>query len=137
MATGGRILHHMKHRLPDHRTTVLFVGFQTAGTRGQLIKDGARDIKIHGEQVPVRAQIRSLESFSRHADYVEILRWLRTFPRAPKTAFIVHGEPEASAALADLIRRSLKWKTHVPDYLEAFDFRGKRRRLAESKSRRS
>jgi metallo-beta-lactamase family protein len=137
MATGGRILHHMKHRLPDHRTTLLFVGFQTAGTRGQLIKDGAREIKIHGEQVPIRAQIRSLESFSRHADYVEILRWLRTFPGAPKMAFIVHGEPQASAALADLIRRSLKWKTHVPDYLEVFDLRGNRRRPPEAKRQRS
>lgn len=121
MATGGRILHHMKHRLPDHRNTVLFVGFQTSGTRGRLMLDGAREVKIHGEQVPVRAQIRSLESFSRHADAAEILRWLQTFPAAPRTAFIVHGEPEAAGALAETIRRSLKWRTHIPEYLEAFD----------------
>jgi metallo-beta-lactamase family protein len=121
MVTGGRILHHMKHRLPDHRNTVLFVGFQTSGTRGRLMLDGAREVKIHGEQVPVRAQIRSLESFSRHADAAEILRWLQTFPAAPRTAFIVHGEPDAAGALAEMIRKSLKWRTHIPEYLEAFD----------------
>ena len=121
MATGGRILHHLKHRLPDHRNTVLFIGFQTSGTRGQLIKDGAKTIKIHGEQVPVRARIRAMESFSRHADSHEILRWLRTFPFPPKLVFVVHGEPGSSAALAETIRRSLGWKTHIPEYLEVFD----------------
>ncbi len=127
MVTGGRILHHMKHRLPDHRNTVLFVGFQTSGTRGRLMLDGAREVKIHGEQVPVRAQIRSLESFSRHADAAEILRWLQTFPAAPRTAFIVHGEPDAAGALAEMIRKSLKWRTHIPEYLETFDLGGNSR----------
>jgi metallo-beta-lactamase family protein len=121
MATGGRILHHLKHRLPDHRNTVLFIGFQTSGTRGQLIKDGAKTIKIHGEQVPVRARIRTMESFSRHADSNEILRWLRTFPSPPKLVFVVHGEPGSSAALAGMIRRSLGWNTHIPDFLEVFE----------------
>jgi metallo-beta-lactamase family protein len=125
MATGGRILHHLKHRLPDHRNTVLFIGFQTKGTRGQLIKDGAKTIKIHGEQVPVRARIRTMESFSRHADSREILRWLQTFPFPPKLVFVVHGEPESSEALAEMIRRSLGWKTHVPEYLEVFDLPGR------------
>jgi len=79
MATGGRVLHHLKFRLPDPRNTVLFVGYQAVGTRGQLLRDGARTIKIHGEMVPVRAQIRNIEAFSGHADSGEILRWLGTF----------------------------------------------------------
>ena len=118
MATGGRILHHLKYRLPDPRNTILFVGYQSVGTRGQLIKDGARQIKIHGEMIPVRAQIRCMEAFSGHADSLEILRWLRTFKAAPKMTFIVHGEPESSRALADEIHRSLGWKTHIPQHLE-------------------
>jgi metallo-beta-lactamase family protein len=118
MATGGRILHHLKHRLPDARNAVLFVGFQTNGTRGQLLKDGARQIRIHGEDIPVRARIYSLESLSRHADATEILRWLGSFKSAPRMTFIVHGEPEASMALAERIRRTFRWKTHVPEYLE-------------------
>jgi len=123
MATGGRVLHHLKYRLPDPRNAVLFVGYQSMGTRGQLIKDGAREIKIHGEIVPVRAKIHCIDAFSGHADSTEILHWLRKFKKPPKMTFIVHGEKESSAALADEIRRSLKWKTHVPRYLESFDLR--------------
>ncbi len=118
MATGGRILHHLKHRLPDPRNTVLFIGFQSSGTRGQLLKDGAKEIKIHGEMIPVRAQVRSMESFSGHADSIEIMRWLRGFKTAPKLTFIVHGEPESSRALEQNIRASLGWKTHIAEYLE-------------------
>jgi metallo-beta-lactamase family protein len=121
MATGGRILHHLKYRLPDSRNTILFVGYQSMGTRGQLLKDGARAIKIHGEIVPVRAQIRSLEAFSGHADSTEIMRWLRAFKKPPKRTFIVHGEAESSQALADEIHRSLGWETHIPEYLESCD----------------
>jgi metallo-beta-lactamase family protein len=121
MATGGRILHHLKYRLPDPRNTILFVGYQSVGTRGQLLKDGAREIKVHGEMVPVRAKVRSLEAFSGHADSAEILRWLRTFKEAPKLTFVVHGEPESSKALADEIHRSLGWKTHIPELLETYN----------------
>jgi len=121
MATGGRILHHLKYRLPDPRNTILFVGYQSVGTRGQMLKDGARTIKIHGEAVPVRAQIRNLEAFSGHADSAEIMRWLRTFKRPPKMTFVVHGEEESSQALADAIHRSLGWETHIPGYLESCD----------------
>jgi metallo-beta-lactamase family protein len=121
MATGGRILHHLKHRLPDPRSTILFIGFQSNGTRGQLLKDGTKSIKIHGEMIPVRAQIRSMESFSGHADSEEILRWLKGFKEAPKLTFIVHGEPESSNALEATIRRELGWKTHIPEYLETVD----------------
>jgi metallo-beta-lactamase family protein len=123
MATGGRILHHLKFRLPDPRNTILFVGYQAVGTRGQMLKDGAREIKIHGEMIPVRAQIRSIEAFSGHADSTEILRWLKTFRSPPKLTFVVHGEKESSEALAHEIRRSLGWKTRIPEYLESFDLR--------------
>ncbi len=119
MATGGRILHHLKFRLPDPRNTLLFVGYQSVGTRGRLIRDGAREIKIHGEMVPVRAHVRSLEAFSGHADCSEVLRWLSTFRKPPKLTFVIHGEPESSAALAGAIHGALGWKTHIPGYLES------------------
>jgi metallo-beta-lactamase family protein len=118
MATGGRILHHLKHRLPDPRNTVLFIGFQADGTRGQLLKDGAREIKIHGEMVPVRASIKFMESFSGHADSSELLRWLRGFKTTPKMTYVVHGEPSSSSALAEEIEKQLKWKTHIPQLRE-------------------
>jgi metallo-beta-lactamase family protein len=123
MATGGRILHHLKYRLPDPRNTVLFVGFQAAGTRGRFLKDGAREIKIHGEMVPVRAQIRTMDAFSRHADKTEIMRWLSKMRRPPKHTWVVHGEPDASAALAAEIRRALRWKVSVPEYLDIIELK--------------
>jgi metallo-beta-lactamase family protein len=123
MAAGGRVLHHLKYRLPDPRNAVLFVGYQPVGTRGQLIKDGAREIKIHGEMVPVRARVYSIDAFSGHADSAEILQWLGKFKEPPRMTFIVHGEMESSSALAEAIRRSLKWKTHIPQYLESSDLR--------------
>jgi metallo-beta-lactamase family protein len=120
MATGGRILHHLKYRLPDPRNTILFVGYQSIGTRGRLLKDGAREIKIHGEMVPVRAKICNMEAFSGHADSVEIMRWLRMFAKPPNMTFVVHGEPESSRALAREIQRSLGWKTHIPELFENY-----------------
>ncbi|MBI2264202.1 MAG: MBL fold metallo-hydrolase [Armatimonadetes bacterium] len=119
MATGGRVLHHLKHRMTDPKNTLLFVGFQAQGTRGRLMLEGAKKIKIHGEEVPVKAQIQKIDSFSAHADYKEILRWVGGFTRPPKKAFIVHGEPEASQALAEKLRESVGWKCHIPAYLEA------------------
>jgi metallo-beta-lactamase family protein len=124
MATGGRILHHLRYRLPDPRNTILFVGYQAYGTRGQLLRDGARSIKIHGENVPVRAQIRNIEAFSGHADSTEILRWLGKFKKAPKMTFVVHGEAESSKALAETIKQTLGWETHIPEYLESVILRG-------------
>jgi metallo-beta-lactamase family protein len=123
MATGGRVLHHLKYRLPDPRNTVLFVGFQANGTRGQILKDGAREVKIHGEMVPVRAQVRLIDSFSRHADMSEIMRWLSAFRVPPKRTYVVHGEPETSAALAENIRKTLGWKVSVPDYLDVIELK--------------
>ena len=87
------------------------------------MKDGAKEIKIHGEMVPVRARIHSMESFSGHADSEEIIRWLKTFKEPPKLTFVVHGEPGSSRALADLINHTLGWKTYIPEYLESVKLR--------------
>ena len=113
MATGGRILHHFVRRLPDERTTVLFVGYQAAGTRGRLLREGAREVKMLGQSVPVRAAIMVSDSYSAHADQGEILRWLGGFTRPPQTTYIVHGEPDAAAALQARIASQLKWRAVV------------------------
>ena len=114
MATGGRVLHHLKLRLPDPKTTVLFVGFQAEGTRGRALQEGKKELKMFGEMVPVRAKIKTIDGFSAHADQREILRWLEGFTKAPQKTFVIHGEPAASSALADLIRKKLKWETEIP-----------------------
>jgi metallo-beta-lactamase family protein len=113
MATGGRVLHHLKQRLPNPDTTVLLVGYQAEGTRGRLLQDGAKDVKMLGEVIPVRAKIKVLDGFSAHADQGEILRWLRTFKNAPLMTYVVHGEPPAASALAELIRERLKWRVEI------------------------
>lgn len=113
MATGGRVLHHLKHRLPNADTTVLFAGYQAEGTRGRSLQDGAKEIKLLGEVVPVRARIKVFDGFSAHADQAEILRWLATFKKAPQMTYLVHGEPPAANALAEVIRERLKWKVEV------------------------
>jgi len=113
MATGGRILHHLVRRLPDERTTVLFVGYQAAGTRGRLLREGAREVRMLGQVVPVRAAILVSDSYSAHADQGEILRWLGGFTRPPETTYIVHGEPDAATALQELITTRLKWRALV------------------------
>ena len=114
MATGGRVLHHLKAALPDARNTVLFVGYQAEGTRGRQLIDGARSVKIHGAQVPVAASIEQIDSMSAHADQGEILRWLGYFKAPPRTTFLVHGEPEPMAVLKRTIEERLSWKVHVP-----------------------
>ena len=118
MATGGRVVHHLERCLPDHRNTILFVGFQAAGTRGQAIQSGAREVKMHGHQVQVRARIESIENLSAHADYGEILSWLKRFAKPPGKTFLVHGEPRASEALRQRIAEQLLWDVTVPTYLE-------------------
>lgn len=118
MATGGRVLHHLKAALPDPRHTVLFVGFQAEGTRGRALVEGAREVKIHGQFVPVNATIAKIDSMSAHADRGEILRWLRGFDEAPGITYLVHGEPASQAALEQQIEATLGWKVHVPAYRE-------------------
>jgi metallo-beta-lactamase family protein len=115
MATGGRILHHLRRLLPEEVTTVLFVGYQAAGTRGRLLRDGARTIKMFGEIVPVRARIMVSDAYSAHADRGEILRWLHGFTRPPTMTYIVHGEPGAAVALRDAIASDLHWPAAVAE----------------------
>jgi metallo-beta-lactamase family protein len=118
MATGGRVLHHLERCLPDHRNTVLFVGFQGAGTRGRIIQSGAESVKMHGRQVRIRARIETLENLSAHADYGEILGWLGQFHRAPRRTFLVHGEPPAAQALHERVSQQLRWDVSIPTYLQ-------------------
>ena len=121
MATGGRVLHHLKKVLLDPRHTVLFVGFQAAGTRGRLLVDGAPTVKIHGQIVPVSARIERLDSMSAHADSTEILRWLSGFSRPPAVTYLVHGEPAPMDTLKGAIERHFHWKVHTPEYQEQVD----------------
>jgi metallo-beta-lactamase family protein len=114
MASGGRVLHHLQHQLPDPRNTVVLVGFQAAGTRGRALQEGARSLKIHGHYVPVRAEIVDLEEYSVHADADDVLTWLGAMPSRPSTCYITHGEPDASAALRDRIEDELGWLAVVP-----------------------
>jgi metallo-beta-lactamase family protein len=113
MATGGRVLHHLKRRLPDHRNTVLLVGYQAEGTRGRALQDGAPAIKIHGEMIPVRARVATVDGLSAHADRNEILRWLRGFRRPPAQTYVVHAEARAADALAATIHAELGWSVGV------------------------
>jgi metallo-beta-lactamase family protein len=106
---------------PNPKSLILFVGFQAAGTRGEAMIHGADRIKIHGEMVPVRAEVRSIDTLSAHADADEIMAWLENFPKAPKMTFITHGEPLAGEALRKRIQEELRWPCTVPDYLETFD----------------
>jgi len=118
MVTGGRILHHLAQRLPDPRNLILFIGFQAPGTRGFAIKNRAEEVKIFGDIVPIRAQTAALEQFSDHADPPELLQWLRTFRSQPATTYLVHGEPDASGQLRDLMNKELGWKVQVAQYME-------------------
>jgi metallo-beta-lactamase family protein len=120
MATGGRILHHMRHRLPCSQDTILFIGYQAEGTRGRTILDGNPTVRIHGEDVPINARVENISGFSAHADYNEILAWLIGFNRPPKKTFIVHGEPDASAALAEKITDILGWNVVMPKFEQSF-----------------
>ena len=121
MATGGRVVHHLFAGLPDPRNTVLFVGFQAAGTRGRQLVDGARHVKIFGQHVPVQARIEKIDGMSSHADAGEMVRWLRTFPRAPKTTYLVHGEIVAQDALKLRITKELGWNVEIPSHGQKVD----------------
>lgn len=121
MATGGRVLHHLKAFASDPRNTILFAGFQAGGTRGAAMLDGVDAIKIHGEYVPLRAQVVQIENLSAHADGDEILGWLSHFRQAPRCTFITHGEPDAADTLRKRIEETLKWRSTVPDYLETME----------------
>jgi metallo-beta-lactamase family protein len=118
MATGGRVLHHLERALPDGRNTVLFVGYQAAGTRGRLLVDGAKQVKLLGHDVAVAARIEQIDSMSAHADAGEIMRWLGGFKRPPKMTYLVHGEPVALEALRARIDATLGWPVQIAKYLD-------------------
>jgi metallo-beta-lactamase family protein len=118
MATGGRVLHHLAAGLPNPTNTVLFVGYQAEGTRGRLLVDGAKQVKIQGEFVPVAARVEKIDSMSAHADAGEIMQWLSGFKRPPSMTYLVHGEPVALNALKAAIESTLGWSAHVAGYLE-------------------
>ncbi|MGM9489171.1 MBL fold metallo-hydrolase [Ideonella sp. YS5] len=116
MASGGRVLHHLKAYAPDPKNGILFVGFQAAGTRGAAMLAGAPTVKIHGEQVPVRAELTHLDVLSAHADRDELLAWAGALPAAPRQIFVTHGEPVAADALRQAIEERHHWPCTVPEY---------------------
>jgi metallo-beta-lactamase family protein len=118
MATGGRVLHHLKSVAPHAQNSILFVGFQAGGTRGDLIVRGAKEIKIHGEYWPIKAEVINMETLSAHADAEEILTWIGKLKKKPQRIFVTHGEPEAADTLRRSIEEKLKISASVPEYLQ-------------------
>jgi metallo-beta-lactamase family protein len=116
MATGGRVLHHLAAALPDARNTVLFVGFQAAGTRGRALVDGKKQIRLKGRDISVAARVEHLDSMSAHADAAEIMRWLSGFTCPPSMTYLVHGEPSALEALRDRITRERHWPVQIAEF---------------------
>ena len=120
MATGGRVLHHIKAFGGDPRNTLVFAGFQAPGTRGRALVDGMREVKIHGDWIEIRAEVADFSMLSAHADSNELLRWMGGFRSPPKKTFIVHGEPASSAALRDRIEAELDWECAIPSQGETY-----------------
>ena len=116
MATGGRVLHHLKRFAPEPKNAILFAGYQAVGTRGAAMLGGAADVRIHGGAVPVEAEVVALDGLSAHADYPEIMAWLGQFQRAPRRTFLVHGEPDSAEALRARIVRRLGWDVTIPEH---------------------
>lgn len=121
MMTGGRVLHHAMRMLPDENATVIFVGYQAAGTTGRRILDGEREVKIMKNWVPVRCRIEKVEGFSAHADWKAVIRWLEGLPGSPRMVFTTHGEPDAAEAMAGHIRDRFGWSVVVPEYGQSIE----------------
>ena len=121
MLTSGRVLHHLKRLLPDEKTLILLVGFQAAGTRGRAMMEGARTIRVHGEDVPVRARFIPIGGLSAHADRGELLRWVRSQPKPPRTIFVTHAEEKASNVFARLLSSELGVRTIEPELGQRFE----------------
>jgi metallo-beta-lactamase family protein len=121
MATGGRVLNHIKAFAPNQRNTILFTGYQAEGTLGEIISSGAHEVSIHGQQVSIRAKIKMLGTLSAHADYSEILKWLNHFEVPPRRVFLTHGTPESAGALKQKIEEKFGWTCVVPEYLQQID----------------
>jgi metallo-beta-lactamase family protein len=114
MLSGGRVLHHLRRRLPERGNLIVLVGYQAAGTRGRALLEGRGSLKIHGRQVPVRSEFMSISGLSAHADRDELLRWIRSGEQLPAAVFVVHGEPEAAEAFGRRVRRDLGCRTWLP-----------------------
>ena len=121
MATGGRVLHYLARALPDPRNCVLFAGYQAVGTRGRQLVDGIKVSRIHGQDIPVHAEIQQMDAMSAHADSNEIMRWLHGFTAPPSLTCLVHGEPGPMDTLKARIEKELGWKCKTPNHLERFD----------------
>jgi metallo-beta-lactamase family protein len=119
MATGGRVVHHLRNMLPNPKHSVILVGYQAVGTRGRSLVDGAEFVKMHGEMVPVKAQIEQVQSFSVHADSSGLIDWLKSGNSEPKKVFVVHGESGAAEVFAHRIHSVLGWHSHVPHFGES------------------
>jgi len=123
MMTGGRVLHHAQRVLPDPSATLLFVGYQAAGTTGRRILEGEPEVKIMKQMFPVRCHIERVEGFSSHPDYNEILAWLEELPVPPRTLYLTHGEPSATQSLNQKIQKKFGWSTHIPNYGETIELK--------------
>ena len=120
MATGGRVLHHLKSFGGGKHNAILMSGFQAAGTRGAALLAGQRALRVHGREVPIRATVEQIANLSAHADVNELMTWLHGFTRAPRQTFVVHGEPAASDALRQRIERELQWPVRMPEYRQTY-----------------
>jgi len=118
MVSGGRVLHHLAQRLPDARNAVILAGFQAEGTRGRALQEGAKSLKLYGQDVPVLAEIIPMGQFSAHAGKSELLRWLTALPAPPRQTYLTHGEPAAAQALQAAIQQKFQWKAAVARYLD-------------------
>ena len=121
MATGGRIIHHIHEWADDPRNTIVLAGFQAGGTRGALIRDGAKSVRMFGDDVPIKAEVVNLDTLSAHADGNELLAWARRSPKPPREVFVNHGEPAAADTLRARFKRELGWNARVPDHLQSID----------------
>ena len=121
MMTGGRVMHHAMRVLPDENATIIFVGYQAAGTTGRRIQEGEREVRIMKNWIPVRCRVEKVEGFSAHADWKAVLRWLEGLQNTPKTVFTTHGEPDAAEAMAQHIRDRFGWNVEVPQYEESVE----------------
>jgi metallo-beta-lactamase family protein len=121
MMNGGRVLHHALRLLPDENATLVFVGYQAAGTTGRRVADGEKEVKVLGQWIPVRCKIEKIGGFSAHADWKEVVRWLEGMPAPPRRVFVTHGEPDAAQAMAGHIRERFGWQIEVPQYGEKFE----------------
>ena len=121
MWTAGRVKHHLKHNISDPRDTILFVGYQAQGTLGRIIRSGAPTVRIFGDWYPVRADVRTIEGFSAHADREELLEWFDSLPGTPRCTYVVHGEERSSLAFAALLRERFGARTEVPTLGQRFE----------------